>query len=76
VSINGRRLNEPMRDYSDDPRMPIARNPRQFDLDAIRSQRVVRPTSDRQRVEQLRADPVARFDDVAPVRKLPRGVVP
>jgi hypothetical protein len=53
-------------------------NPRYFDLTAMRQdvKPVRRPVSDRERVEQMRADPVAHFDEVVAARKLPRGVVP
>jgi hypothetical protein len=53
---------------------PRSINPRSQDL-TTRTRAVV-PTSDRARVEILRVDPVAQFEDLTPARKLPRGVVP
>jgi hypothetical protein len=74
MSVCGQRLNEPMRDWSDDPY--VRRNPRAFDLAGVRSQRVIqRPPSDRALVERMRADPSLNADEVV-ARKLPRGVVP
>ncbi len=53
----------------------LSKNPRVQDL-TLRTDRAPRPTSDRERVDLLRADPVARFDEPVMVRKLPMGVVP
>lgn len=53
-------------------------NPRRFDLTAMRQdvKPVRRPVSDRERVEQMRADTAVQFEGPAVTRKLPRGVVP
>ena len=70
-------------DMSDPHAMSIAtairraRNPRVYDVNAIRSQAVVpRPTSDRALIERLRTDPALHFEDAPPARRLPRGVLP